>query len=77
MIPLRNTLPYDVQMKDVTVPECPFCQSPNVLLPITPEEVIGLYGGASKKTLVFPCCRGTLRIIDADRDYLLAARAIR
>lgn len=77
MIPLSNSLPYDVQMNDVVAQECPFCRSSNVLLPLTPEEVLDLYGGSRKRTIVFPCCRSTLRIIDADRDYLLANRAIR
>jgi len=77
LIPLSNSLPYDVQMNDVVAQECPFCRSSNVLLPLTPEEVLDLYGGSRKRTIVFPCCRSTLRIIDADRDYLLANRAIR
>jgi len=77
LIPLRNTLPYDVMMQDVVAQECPFCRSSNVRLPLTPEDVLAMYGGARKRMLVFPCCQGTLRIIDADRDYLLANRAIR
>jgi hypothetical protein len=77
LIPLSNSLPYDVQMSDVVAQECPFCRSSNVRLPLTPEEVLDMYGGSRKRTIVFPCCRSTLRIIDADRDYLLANRAIR
>jgi len=77
MIPIRNTLPYDVLMKDVVVQECPFCRASHVRLPLSPEEVKDLYGGAKKITLVFPCCCGTLRIVDADADYLLASRAVR
>ncbi len=77
MIPLNHSLPYDVLMQDVIAQECPYCRSSNVRLPLTPEEVRDMYGGARKRTIVFPCCQGTLRIIDADRDYLLANRAIR
>ncbi|MFC4597076.1 hypothetical protein [Cohnella hongkongensis] len=77
MIPLRNSLPYDVLMQDVVALECPFCKSANVRLPLTPEDVQAMYGGARKRTIVFPCCQSSLRFIDADRDYLLANRAIR
>ncbi len=77
MIPLSHSLPYDILMQDVIAQECPYCRSSNVRLLLTPEEVRDMYGGARKRTIVFPCCQGTLRIIDADRDYLLANRAIR
>ncbi|XID95824.1 hypothetical protein ACF3MZ_15425 [Paenibacillaceae bacterium WGS1546] len=77
MIPIRNSLPYDIVMNDVVVAECPFCRSPHVRLPMTPDDVRGIYGGATKRTIVFPCCKGSIRIIDADRDYLLANRPIR
>jgi len=77
MIPIRNALPYDIQMKDVIVQECPFCGSSHVRLPLTPEDVRSLYGGAKKIALVFPCCRGSLKLIDADPDYLLAGKAVR
>ncbi|TVX98716.1 hypothetical protein [Cohnella terricola] len=77
MIPLSNSLPYDILMKDVIVHECPFCRSSHVRLPITPDDIQSMYGGARKKMIVFPCCHGSVRIIDADRDYLLADRPIR
>ncbi|QMV40928.1 hypothetical protein [Cohnella cholangitidis] len=77
MIPLNNSLPYDIVRNDVFAQECPYCRSANVLLPLKPEDVKRLYGGIRKLTLVFPCCHGTLRIIDADQDYLLANRQIR
>jgi hypothetical protein len=77
LIPLRNSWPYDIIMNDVFVQECPFCRSPHVLLPIKPDDIKSMYGGARKITLVFPCCHGTLKLIDADQDYLLANRPIR
>ena len=36
MIPFERTWPYDIIMKDIYVPSCPFCGSENVLLPIRP-----------------------------------------
>nr|WP_115994125.1 hypothetical protein [Cohnella lupini] len=77
MIPLRNSLPYDIIMNDVVIQECPFCGSSPTLLPLRPDDVKSLYGGHRKILLVFPCCHGSVRIIDADDDYMLANRAIR
>lgn len=77
MIPFRNSLPYDIVMKDVYVPECPFCGRSQVLLPLKPEEVRELRGGARKRAVVFPCCNTRLRLVDADNDYLLADRPLR
>ncbi|MFC5469958.1 hypothetical protein ACFPPD_14585 [Cohnella suwonensis] len=77
MLPLRNCLPYDIVMNDVVAQECPFCRSANVLLPLKPDDVSSMYGGRRKIMLVFPCCHGSVRMIDADADYLLANRPIR
>ena len=77
MIPFRNTLPYDIVMKDVYVPECPFCGRSQVLLPLKPEEVLELRGGARKRAVVLPCCGSRVRLVDADGDYLLADRPLR
>jgi len=77
MIPINNSLPYDIIMKDVIAQECPFCNSSHVLLPLKPDDVKSMYGGGRKILLVFPCCHGSLRLIDADQDYLLANRPIR
>lgn len=77
MIPFRNTLPYDIQMNDVYAALCPFCGSANVRLPLRPEDVRSFYGGARKYMLVFPCCNGRMRIVDADSDYLLSNKPLR
>ncbi|MFC5405655.1 hypothetical protein [Cohnella soli] len=77
MLPLRNCLPYDIVMNDVFAQECPFCQSSHVLLPLKPEDVSSLSGGRRKILLVFPCCHGSVRVIDSDSDYLLADRPVR
>lgn len=76
MIPFANTWPYEIIMKDVYVTECPFCHSPNVLLPLKIHELESIREG-KKKLLVFPCCHNKLTVIDTDRDYLLADRRLR
>jgi hypothetical protein len=76
MIPFRNSWPYDIIMNDVYVHECPFCHRSQVLLPLKPSDVKSMYGGARKMTLIFPCCYGSLRLVDADQDYFLASRPI-
>lgn len=76
MIPFRNSWPYDIVMNDVYVQECPFCRASQVLLPLKPSDIKSMYGGARKITLIFPCCYGSLRLVDADPDYLLASRPI-
>jgi hypothetical protein len=77
MIPFRHTLPYDIVMNDVYVPECPFCRRAQVLMPLKPEQVLELRGGVRKRAVVFPCCGTRLRLVDADSDYLLADRPLR
>jgi hypothetical protein len=77
VIPIRNSLPYDIVQGEVYVQECPFCHSSNILLPLKPEDVTHMYNGGRKITLIFPCCYGSVRLIDADSDYLLANRPIR
>jgi hypothetical protein len=77
MIPFRNSLPYDIIMKDVFALECPFCQKSNVLLPMKPADVNSIKGGARKWGVVFPCCHTRLQLVDADNDYLLADRPLR
>lgn len=77
MIPFRNSLPYDVVMKDVYVSECPFCKQAQVILPLKPADIRDLRGGIRKRAVVFPCCHTRLRLVDADDDYLLADRPVR
>lgn len=75
MVPFERTWPYETIGSDVYVLECPFCSRPNVLLPMKKEELKELHEG-KKKLLVFPCCYNRLKLVDADRDYLLADRTI-
>ncbi|MEI7025003.1 hypothetical protein [Paenibacillus sp. y28] len=76
MIPFEQTWPYEVIGKDVYVSECPFCRAENVLLPMKKDELIHIREGR-KKLLVFPCCHGSVTLIDTDNDYLLAASKLR
>lgn len=76
MIPFDRAWPYDVQMKDVYVPSCPFCGQDNVLLSLTPSEIREIKEG-SKRLVIFPCCRNKVTVVDADQDYLLTNTRLR
>ena len=76
MIPFQNTWPYESMKDDIYVSECPFCQAPNVFIPLKKKDLIAIRGGR-KKLLVFPCCYQHVTIIDADHDYLLTNCALR
>ena len=76
MIPFSNTWPYETVGEDVYVAECPFCGTNNVILPMRKKELKDIREG-KKKLLVFPCCKGSVYIVDTDTDYLLANRRLR
>jgi len=76
MIPFENSWPYETMGNDVYVSECPFCGANNVILPLRKSELSDIRGG-KKKLLVFPCCKGSVYIVDTDADYLLANRRLR
>lgn len=76
MIPFRNTWPYETIGRDMYVAECPFCKASNVLLPLRKDELADIRHG-KKRLLVFPCCRSSITVVDADSDYLLANRRLR
>ncbi len=76
MIPFENTWPYEIIGKDVYVSACPFCEGENVLLPLRVSHIQPIRDG-KKRLLVFPCCRSSVTIVDADADYLLANRKLR
>ncbi|MFD2613764.1 hypothetical protein [Paenibacillus gansuensis] len=75
MIPFNRTCPYDIVMKDIYVPECPFCSAANVLVPLKTAELQEIRDGR-KKLLVFPCCHHRITLVDADSDYLLASEKL-
>jgi hypothetical protein len=76
VIPFANTWPYETIRNDIYVQECPFCGSPNVLLPIKTKDLNGIREG-KKKLLVFPCCHHKVTVVDADRDYFLTDQPLR
>jgi hypothetical protein len=76
VIPFEKAWPYDIVMKDVYVPACPFCRQENVLLPLRPRELGDIRSG-KKRLLVFPCCRNKVTVVDADQDYLLTDTTLR
>jgi hypothetical protein len=76
MIPFENTWPYELIMGDVYVSECPFCRTPQVLIPLKKKDLTAIRDG-KKKLLVFPCCHQHLTVIDTDRDYLLTNQPLR
>lgn len=76
MIPFENTVPYDIIMGDMYIPECPFCHTDNVLVSLQPKELPDIRDG-KKRLLIMPCCHNRIVVLDADRDYLLADRKIR
>lgn len=76
MIPFSHTWPYEVIREDLYVEKCPFCGADRVLLPLKPGELQHIRDG-KKHLLVFPCCHGSVKVLDADRDYLLTDRKLR
>lgn len=76
MIPFERTWPYDIIMKDIYTPSCPFCKEENVLLPLRPEEIEDIRRG-KKRLLVFPCCHSRITIVDMDDDYMLTTQRLR
>jgi hypothetical protein len=76
MIPFQNTWPYESIKDDLYVSECPFCGEENVLLPLKKKHLLEIREG-KKRLLVFPCCRNSVYIVNADSDYLLADRRLR
>jgi hypothetical protein len=76
MIPFSHAWPYETIRQDIYVETCPFCGTERVLLPLKQKDLQPIRDGR-KRLLVFPCCHGTVTIVDADRDYLLTDRKLR
>ncbi|MNE34338.1 hypothetical protein D3C76_71940 [compost metagenome] len=76
MIPFERSLPYDIVVGDVYVPECPFCHKEQVLLTIKPSDIV-LAREGKKKLLLFPCCGNKAIMLDSDNDYLLTDTVVR
>lgn len=71
MIPFENTWPYERMGEDIYFASCPFCETDDVLLPLKQNHLTEIRSGA-KLLLVVPCCHSSMKVIDADEDYLLA-----
>lgn len=76
MIPFANTWPYESTRQDIYVESCPFCGAGRVILPLKQSDLQAIRDG-KKHLLVFPCCHGSVKVVDADRDYLLTDRKLR
>ena len=76
MIPFERTWPYDIIMKDIYVPSCPFCGKIMYYYRYG-RWSSAIFARGKKKLLVFPCCHGRVTIVDADQDYLLADTKLR
>lgn len=76
MIPFENTWPYETAKEDVYFRECPSCGAENVLLPLKKHHLQSIREGV-RKLLVMPCCHASYKLVDADRDYVLADRRMR
>lgn len=76
MIPFSNTWPYEIIKQDLYVDVCPFCRKEHILLPMKVKDIRPIQEGR-KRLLVFPCCHGSLTVVDMDRDYLLADKPLR
>jgi hypothetical protein len=76
MIPFKNSWPYEKVMGDIYITACPFCEEENVITTLKDKDLKAAQKG-TRKILVMPCCHGTIKIIDADNDYLLSDKPLR
>lgn len=76
MIPFENTWPYERMGDDLYFATCPYCGTNDVLLPFHKKEISEIQSG-TKMLLVIPCCNSSVKVIDADEDYLLTNTKLR
>lgn len=76
MIPFENAWPYERIGEDLYFASCPFCDTDDVLLPFKKKEIAEIQSG-TKRLLVIPCCHSSVKVIDADDDYLLTNKKLR
>lgn len=76
MIPFANAWPYEKVGEDLYVHQCPACGAEEVALTWKLKDIAQVRSGV-KRLLVMPCCYTSLKIIDADDDYLLADRKLK
>lgn len=76
MVPFEKSWPYEAQAGEIIFQTCPFCQAESVHLGIDREELASVRTG-SKKLVVLRCCYETIKLVDADDDYVLSDRKLR
>ncbi|TMW72494.1 hypothetical protein [Alteribacter natronophilus] len=76
MIPFENTWPYELQMGDIYVSECPYCGEENVLTNMKTRDLKRAKEHV-KFRLHMPCCNKTMVILEADDDYFWTDEPLR
>ena len=76
MFQFSHAWPYDRVMNDHYFNECPFCGSPNILLPLKREALNGAREGV-KTHVVLPCCHEKFVIVQMDDDYFWSDQPLR
>ncbi|WP_096190038.1 hypothetical protein [Evansella halocellulosilytica] len=75
-IPFDHTWPYDLQMGEVYLSQCPYCGESNVLTHMSKESLL-LAKDKVKQRLNLPCCLKTMTILEADDDYFWTNEKLR
>ncbi|MDQ0257646.1 hypothetical protein J2S74_005108 [Evansella vedderi] len=75
-IPFDHTWPYEKQMGEIYIAECPYCKSRNVLTHMK-EELLEKAKDKVKQRLNMPCCLRTMTILEADEDYFWTNEKLR
>ncbi|MFA9560050.1 hypothetical protein ACERII_22300 [Evansella sp. AB-rgal1] len=75
-IPFDHSWPYEKQMGDIYLSECPYCKAHNVLTHMN-EEMLDRAKDKVKTRLNIPCCLRTMIILEADEDYFWTNEKLR
>ncbi|MBU9722124.1 MULTISPECIES: hypothetical protein [Bacillaceae] len=75
-IPFDHTWPYEKQMGEIYLHECPYCGTNNVLTHMALDS-LELAKDKVKQRLNLPCCRKTMIILEADEDYFWTNESLR
>lgn len=75
-IPFEHTWPYERQMGEIYVSECPYCRQDNVLTHMKDASLERAKEGV-KTRINFPCCHKTMVILEADDDYFWTNEPLR
>ncbi|SDZ60409.1 hypothetical protein SAMN05421736_12069 [Evansella caseinilytica] len=75
-IPFEHTWPYEKQMGEIYLSECPYCKTSNVLTHMKASS-LELAKEKVKQRLNLPCCLRTMTILEADDDYFWTDEPLR